>query len=234
VRLRNSVIERWSARAAVAAASALFATVRRRMIYEDPETSPYRQPTHATYLFSVWHDSLLMPLFLGRQPRTVALVGMHQDGTFLKHSLAALGIPAVRGSSSRGGAEAVSQLLSNHAEDHIVVTPDGPRGPRRRMKPGIAFLASRTGKPVVATAFACRKFWSVGSGWTSLAIPRPWTTIYAMAGDGVRVPPDADKQTLRDYTARIQAEMDRLNGLVENMAAGNEEVSGRMKMSVTA
>lgn len=219
MRIRNVVIERGVAWMAVAAASTLFATVKRSMSYADPETNPYRLPSHGTFIYSVWHDSLLMPLFLGRQPRTVALVGRHIDGGFLAESMKSLNIATIRGSSSRGGAEAVHQLLENHEDYHIVVTPDGPRGPRREMKPGVAYLASRTGKPVVATAFACRKFWSLGTGWTTLSIPKPWTTVYAMAGEALQVPADADKETLREYTDRIQHEMDRLNALVEKMAA---------------
>ncbi len=196
----------------------LFSTVWRRLTYADPQTTPYADSGAQTYIFSVWHDSLMMPLFMGRQKRTVALVGRHADGTFLNHSLAALGIEGVRGSSSRGGAEAVHQLLSETGGKHIVVTPDGPRGPRRQLKPGIAFLASRTGKPVVATAFVCRRNWSIGTGWTDLVIPKPWTTVIGLGSLPIVVPPDADKQTLADYTDRIQREMDRLNEAAAQLA----------------
>lgn len=193
------------------------------MTYDAPDTNPYQPSTGRTFIYSVWHDSLFMPLFLGRQPQTVALVGLHQDGTFLAHSLAALGIPAVRGSSSRGGAEAVRELLAETERKHIVVTPDGPRGPRREMKPGIAFLASRTGKAVVPTAFTCRRSWSIGSGWTDLVIPRPWTTVFAIAGEAIQVPPDADKQSLREYTQRIQQAMNDVNAAAEALAAEKSE-----------
>ncbi len=204
---------------AVRAAWTLFSTVKRRLIYADPTTDPYRLPQSGTFIFSVWHDSLLMPLFLGPQPRTIALVGRHQDGEFLAQSLKSLQIKTVRGSSSRGAAEAVHQLLADHENRHIVVTPDGPRGPRREMKTGIAYLSSRTGKPVVPTAFACRRSWSAGAGWTHLTIPKPWTTLYAVAGECVHVPPDADKKILSESTERIQHEMDRLNSFVEKLAS---------------
>lgn len=205
---------------AVITASALFATVRRRRMFADPRISPYEPPEQNTYIYSVWHDSLLMPLFFGRQSHTVALVGPHQDGGVLASAMQRLKIPVVRGSSSRGGAEAVHRLLAGHEGHHIVVTPDGPRGPRREMKPGVAFLSSHTGKPVVPTAFVCRRSWSVGAGWTDLAIPKPWTTVYAFAGEGIRVPAEADKQTIRHYTEKIQQEMDRLDSLATDVAAG--------------
>lgn len=222
MRIRNSVIERWLASAAVVAGTTLFATVRRQLNFADPETSPYKAPGERTCIYSVWHDSLLMPLLLGRQPRTIALIGMHKDGAFLAHAMELLHIPAVRGSSSRGGAEAVHQLLDRHADHHLVVTPDGPRGPRRVMKPGVAYLASRTGKPVVPTAFACRRCWSIGTGWTDLVIPKPFTMVFAYAAEAISVPADADKRTLREYTEKIQQAMDRLHALASAAAAGQE------------
>lgn len=219
LRIRNVFLEWCLAKAAVSTAKALFATISRNMHLAEPETSPYILPESTTFIYSVWHDSLLMPLFLGRQPATMALVGMHQDGTFLANSLRCLGIPCIRGSSSRGGAEAVHKLLELAKQHHIVITPDGPRGPRREMKAGLAYIASRSGKPVVPTAFSCRRAWAIGSGWTDLAVPKPWTTVFALTGRRQLIPPEASSEELRHYTHQIQTEMDRLNKHASAMAS---------------
>ncbi|MBX3442598.1 MAG: lysophospholipid acyltransferase family protein [Planctomyces sp.] len=219
MKIRSAAIEWCLARMAVIALRALFLTVRTRWELSDPEASPYRQPGADTYLYCVWHDSLIMPLFVGRQPRTKALVGLHRDGTFLVSALGALGLPTVRGSSSRGGAQAVRQLLNETEGYHIVMTPDGPRGPRRTMKQGLAYIASRTGKPVVPTAFLCSRGWAIGTGWTDLIIPKPFCTVRVVAADGIVVPPDASREELDEYTRRIQTEMDRLNPQREPAAA---------------
>lgn len=223
VRIRNSAIEWCLARMAVWASTGLFLTVRRRFHFTEPNSSPYEVPSTTRYLYSVWHDSLLMPLFLGRQPATTALVGRHGDAGFLAHALTALGIPSVRGSSSRGGAQAVRTLLQATEGRHIVVTPDGPRGPRRVMKSGVAYLASRTGKPVIPTAFACRRNWSIGTGWTDLVVPRPGTTVYAVAGAAIHVPAEANRSELDDYTRLIQSQMDRLNTHALGLAAADRD-----------
>ncbi len=211
-------MERCLARVAVCSSSALFATVRKQFHFAECRTSPYIPVSDTTYIYSVWHDSLLMPLFLGRQPSTMALVGLHNDGTFLANSLSALGIPCIRGSSSRGASSAVHQLLNRTEKHHIVLTPDGPRGPRREMKAGVAYLASRTGKPVVPTAFACRRNWSLGTGWTELRIPKPLTTVYALTGPPLFVPAEATSSELAAYTHQIQLEMDRLDTQVQALA----------------
>lgn len=202
---------------AVVAAWALFATVRRKTFFADPTLSPYVRPGTVTCIYSVWHDSLLVPLFLGRQPATKALVGRHQDGTFLANALDALGISSVRGSSSNGGAQAVRQLIDETQGCHIVVTPDGPRGPQRQMKSGIAFLAAHTGKLVVPTAFACTRSWSWGAGWTHLMVPKPGSTVISVSGTGIPIPQNASRTQLNDYTGRIQTEMDRLNLLADSV-----------------
>lgn len=185
-----------------------------------PKTNPYAAPTETErYTYCVWHDSLILPLFVGRQLHTTALVGMHRDGTFLMNGLRALGIPCVRGSSSRGGTQAVRQMLQETHERHIVMTPDGPRGPRRTMKPGCAFVASRTGHPVVPTAFSCRRSWRIGTGWTDLMIPRPGTRAYVVTGQPIPIPPDASRAELDEYSALIQNEMDRLNTIACELAS---------------
>lgn len=222
LRIRNALIERILAGMAVVAARGLFATVRRQMHFADPKLSPYQPPSETTCVYSVWHDSLLMPLFLGRQPATMALVGRHQDGTFLANSLAALGISCVRGSSSHGGTQAVRRLLDETRGRHIVVTPDGPRGPRRTMKTGVAFLASRTGKLVVPTGFACRHAWSWGAGWTDLVVPKPGTMVVGVAGKGIFISPDASRDELNHCNSLIQNEMDRLNTHATELAAAKE------------
>lgn len=221
------MIERCLAWLAVAAARGLFATVRRELHYADPARSPYAPVSETTCIYSVWHDSLLMPLFLGRQPATKALVGRHQDGTFLANSLAALGISSVRGSSSKGGAQAVRQLLDETQNCHIVVTPDGPRGPRRTMKDGIAYLASRTGKLVVPTAFACTSAWSWGAGWTDLVVPKPGSTVIALGGEGILIPPDAGRSELEQFTLQIQTQMDRLNTQAAELVAATVAARNR-------
>jgi lysophospholipid acyltransferase (LPLAT)-like uncharacterized protein len=221
MRFRNPTLERLLVRGMVSSLRLLFRTVRTEFHIVQPETSPYVTPPGSErYTYCVWHDSLILPLFVGRQDHTTALVGMHRDGTFLTNSLNALGMPSVRGSSSRGGAQAVRQLLQETHDRHIVLTPDGPRGPRRTMKAGCAFVASRTGHPVVPTAFACRRSWHIGTGWTDLMIPRPFTAAYVVTGNAIPIPPDASRDELDEYTSLIQEEMDRLDSVARKLAAG--------------
>jgi len=103
-------------------------------------------------------------------------------------------------------------------DKHVIITPDGPRGPRRQMSHGIVFLASRTGRRVVPTGYSCSRCWRVKGSWTDLVIPKPFAKVFLLAGDAIKVPPGLERDELRPYTAMIQAEMDRLNAEAERLS----------------
>ena len=126
---------------------------------------------------------------------------------------AALGPP-------RGGAQAVRQLLEVAQQLHITLTPDGPRGPRREMKDGLVFLASRTGLPIVPAAFNCRRGIRFQSTWTDMLLPLPFTTTYCILGEPIHVPADLNREEIDHNKQRVQDAMDRLYARAEDWAAG--------------
>lgn len=174
-------------------------------------------------ILCVWHDLLMIPTWaaLGaKRGQTCCLVSKHQDGTYLAESMNFLNYSTVRGSSKRGGAAAVKQLIDDTAGKHIVITPDGPRGPRRQLKPGAIFVASQTGRLIGPGAYACRRAWKIQGSWTDMVIPMPFTTVYVITGTPISVPPDLSREELDRYVALVQSAMDRLNEQAERLARG--------------
>ena len=211
MRIRSRFLEPVVAWIAVLLFKMLYATLRKEIHFSDEAVNPYVPVTTGTYTFCVWHDSLLTPLFLAKHPATMALVGGHRDGTFLADSLKQLGIGTARGSTSSGGTAAVRFLMNEGKNSHLVLTPDGPRGPRREMKTGCAFLAAKTGKPVVPTAFLCKSYWSVGRGWTDLVIPKPFTRVIAVTSPPLVIPESISKEELKQWTDKIQTAMEAVD-----------------------
>lgn len=198
----------------------LFRTLRIEFEFDVPDSNPYQPAQGPTYIYSVWHDSMVVPVFAGKQPATIALVGQHNDGSYVANILNSAGIPSVRGSSSKGGAAATRRLIEDTKDHHVVLTPDGPRGPRRELKPGLTYLAAKTGKPLVPTAFACSRSWRLKGSWTDLMIPSPFSRVVALTGTPIEVPKKASRGELDEYTAAVQAAMDELNEKAERMVAG--------------
>ncbi len=226
MKIRSRWLTKLAARTMVTGFRLLFSTCRQvhvapeqRLTLSSPEAATHEE----CFILCAWHDALVIPTFASSarlRQRTCCLVSKHQDGSYLADSMAILGYSTVRGSSSRGGAEAIKQLLEDTAGKHIVITPDGPRGPRRELKVGAVYLASQTGRRICPAAYACRSGWRVKGSWTDMLIPKPFTTIYLLTGAPVTVPSDLSRDQLHEYVQIVQAEMDRLQTAVDEMARG--------------
>jgi len=121
-----------------------------------------------------WHEQTLLMVFAYRGPRADVLISASKDGELLARTMRFFGVKAVRGSSSRGGRAAFRALLDLCQERaDIVLTPDGPRGPRRELKDGVVQLARLSGRPVVPMAFCCSRGFRFSS-WDRFLFPLPF------------------------------------------------------------
>ena len=109
-------------------------------------------------ILAFWHaQQLMMPLAIPGLEAHV-LISQHRDGELIRRIVARFGLDAVRGSSTRGGAEAFRQLIRlGRPGGNLVLTPDGPKGPRQVAKVGVVQLARATGLPIIPMAFGCSK-----------------------------------------------------------------------------
>jgi len=198
----------------------LYATCRVEAVETVPGTSPYRQLPAAEpqrFLYCIWHDILLMAIFSGRPQHMAGLVSRHQDGGFLADAMEVLGITPIRGSSKRGGMQALKQCLDAAKTCHVSVTPDGPRGPRHQIKEGIIFMASVTGRQIVPISASCRRFWRIQGSWTDMLIPAPFTRILIQAGEPLSVPAQITRDEIPQYIAELEARMAALTSHVEQV-----------------
>lgn len=226
VKIRSVWLTKLVAWSVVVVLRLLFATCRKQFLIF-PGTNGWDANCQNRFLFSVWHDVLFFPLLVAKPQNMSALTSRHQDGAYVAEILRLLNVEPYRGSTARGGAQAVRQLLNIAHQRHITLTPDGPRGPRREMKDGLVFLASRTGLPIVPAAFSCRRGVRVQGTWTDMLLPLPFTTTYCILGEPIHVPADLPRDEIDRNKQRVQEAMDRLYARVEDWAAGR---TGRLEM----
>src|SRR5262249_13647021 len=97
-------------------------------------------------------------------------------------------------------------------------TPDGPRGPRRRVQPGLVYLASRTGLPIVPFRFAYGSAWRTRS-WGRVALPKPWTDAICVMGAPIAAPENLDKDGLETYRLLVEEQMNDMTARAERLVA---------------
>ena len=174
-----------------------------------------------------WHGRLcLAPYWRPPTRHVVGMISANRDGDLIAGVLRRFGVTAVRGSSYdrrkgryKGGAEALAGAEQALSEGNIVViTPDGPRGPRMRAEPGIAMLSIRTGAPICPIAFSTVRG-KVLRSWDRFLVPFPFGRGVQIAGEVLQPPTAATPDAIETYRQQIEAaltsvatEADRLCG----------------------
>jgi len=116
----------------------------------------YRQGRRVIIAF--WHGRQLMMPLTYRGAQGHVLISQHRDGELIHRIVSRFGFRSVRGSTTRGGAAALRQLIElGRSGVDLVVTPDGPKGPRQVAQIGVIHLAKATGLPIVPLTFSCSK-----------------------------------------------------------------------------
>jgi lysophospholipid acyltransferase (LPLAT)-like uncharacterized protein len=141
------------------------------------------------------------------------LVSQHRDGRFIGAVVSRFAIDVVLGSSSRGGAKSTRMLLNLLAGgDHIGITPDGPRGPRRVAAAGVAQLAALSGVPVLPCAAQTTRHWVLRT-WDRMVVPKPFGRGVVVCLPTIAVPRDTWQETVPAIGAALTAAADAADRL---------------------
>ena len=210
----------------------LYSTCRVHVMEAVPGISPYA-PANEPYIYCVWHDGISNALFCGRTLACAALTSRHADGEYVAEIMRVVGIHPVRGSNNHGGATAVKQMMESARDKHVVITTDGPRGPRRVIKPGILFLASQSGRAILPVGCSASRAWFPKGKWTDLLVPKPFSTAYVLGAKPFIVPQGLAKDELEPYKLQLQRIMDRTQELCDQVARGELSMEEAKRLSAS-
>jgi lysophospholipid acyltransferase (LPLAT)-like uncharacterized protein len=215
MKLRHPWLIRLAARLAAVVIRLWLATLRRRIDFGGAQRHP-ADPDRERFIYGFWHENLLAGItFRGR---ITALISQHADGELITLIARDLGFGAARGSTTRGGAQGLLDLWHHSRRSHLTVTPDGPRGPRRRVQAGLIFLAARTGLPIVVFGVGYSWAWRASS-WDRFAVPWPGSTLYCVAAPPIRIPPDVKRDGLERYRQMVEDQLEEVTEAAERWAA---------------
>lgn len=170
-------------------------------------------------IYALWHSQQL-PLTLRHRAENIAvIISQHRDGEIISRMVEGVGYRTIRGSSTRGGVEALGEFKRAGTEGHpLAITTDGPQGPPRQCKPGAILAAARTGLPIIPAAAAAERAWTFDS-WDRFSVPKPGSIVYLTYGDPLIVPSDLDDESVADWQARVTRAQNRATSVCEDAVA---------------
>jgi hypothetical protein len=176
------------------------------------------------FILAFWHSRFVMMPFSYPGSRITVLSSRHRDSEMLARILLRLGVDLSKGSSTRGGALGLMEILHKVKRGYDVgMTPDGPKGPRRRVKPGVIAAARLAGLPIVPVAFSSAGAIRLKS-WDRTLVPRPFSRGVFLYGSPIRVPRDAGADEEECSRLRLESDLDRLTDALDvELGVGPEE-----------
>lgn len=193
--------------------SAIGKTLRVRDINALPD---WTKKPYESVVFAFWHGEQFVACYRHRGQGVVIMSSMSRDGEIQTGILQRCGYRVVRGSSTRGGEKALVEsirLVRKGASAAFAV--DGPKGPYHKIKPGIIYLAQKTGRPVVPVSTASRRCRVFAKAWDRYELPLPFTKSVIMYGTPVPVKPDDD---VAAKSLEIEREMEKLTAFTHGYA----------------
>ena len=160
----------------------------------------------------IWHNRMLgmAAAFMRHYPKrkgAYILNSASRDGAYAAELVRHLGVGSIRGSSSRRGAIALLDLVKKLKDGYdLCITPDGPRGPRYKLSPGVVLLSQHCQVPLMPLLFEFSSFWRLKS-WDGFAIPKPFSRIDLTILPLIQVPPTKTPQEFEAERKRVEETM---------------------------
>ena len=168
--------------------------------------------------------------------RWILMCSQSRDGDFMAQVEEGLGFRVARGSSGKGGARALVQMIKGQREDPGLgscLAIDGSRGPRGVAQFGTLTLTQKTGGVLVPVAASTAEAWICGRCWDRNVMPKPYAQIRILIGEPIEVPPGLDAAALEATRALLEqrllamhAELDARTGFRDSQPLRAPDVGG--------
>ena len=168
------------------------------------------------FIYAFWHQRQVFFTWTHRDVGATVLVSRSKDGELIARTMELSRIASARGSSSRGGVAATKELLDLLASGRSVgITPDGPKGPAREVKPGVLALARLSGAPILPLSCATSRRIVLEKSWDKFHVPLPFSRAAVVHAPLLKVGAgDSDETAARELKARLDAATARADALV--------------------
>lgn len=200
------------------------------IVNDDEVQRALNHTPHRPGIYPFWHAHQLSLVHHFSRTGAAILVSRSRDGEYIARIAQRAGFRPVRGSSSRAGPAGLKQLIAlARAGGPVAITPDGPRGPRYSIQPGVIALARNSERTIRPLAIGLSDFWQLPS-WDRFRIPKPFSWGYAAIGEPLAVPPDADAAAMEALAEELRRRLLALEEHADTMARRLKRRSGRVDL----
>lgn len=161
-------------------------------------------------ILTYWHNRMFLFAYFWRKSGFVMMVSQSFDGNILSRLLQRQGFGVSRGSSTRGGKEALGEMAEVMGQGiPTAITIDGPKGPMYIAKLGATLLAKKTGNPIFPFSFEAEKFWEIKS-WDKLQIPKPFSRAKLFIAEPIYISGETKDKEFENKQLELQNSLDEL------------------------
>lgn len=200
-----------------------FGTVRVQILNSQVYEKYFKDQSTGNVVAGSWHRHAVFLFYFFRKlgPRGI-MISRSRDGELTARVAEYLGYTPVRGSSSRGGLEALSAMIEymkDRSEKRLCGTAvDGPRGPAREMKKGMAAVAKESGSWFIPMACSGTRVITFSKAWDKTIIPKPFSRVVIDFGEPVSIPAEATEEEFNRTCEDIEEELNRLTDKVDRIS----------------
>lgn len=182
------------------------------IIWKNREIPERFRKNNKPYILAFWHNRQFFLCYSEMKTNLSVIMSASKDGEYIARIAKMFKVTPIRGSSSKGGVAALKKMLVTlRKNNNVGITPDGPRGPKYSIQPGIIHLAKKTGVPVIPVSCNARRQ-KIFNSWDNYQVPYPFNKIIVAYSEPLYLSPDIDNEEasilIKDALHKVTNETD--------------------------
>ncbi len=161
-------------------------------------------------IIAFWHGFMLPAWKVFEDKGPFGVVSLSKDGQLLSSLLTKWGFRLIRGSSSKGGKEVLGEILAAAGNNYVLITPDGPHGPRYQMKAGAVVASHKSGVPLYLCGIKIKNAKTFKKSWDHFVLPLPFSSIEINFSHSLKIPEKASRNEIENFIEECTQKLNNL------------------------
>jgi lysophospholipid acyltransferase (LPLAT)-like uncharacterized protein len=212
-------------------------TLTAKITYNDPKNIlDVKHAEGKKYIFTFWHGrSILLPEIFKSFPKNnhniFVIASIHKSGDIIKGISENNGAKIIRGSSHKGGLHVVREVLKSlkNPNNHLCISPDGPRGPNMKINGAVLEFAKRTGAEIIPISYSSKKA-KFSKTWDHYFIPKFFDDITIEIGKTYKLAKNSSDDQIKSAHDALETELNKITHNVDAKYSHPKITPGEIKL----